>query len=152
MAAYLISIEPSLQGLPKHVPTEHAAQKGHTEVSEAATAESSSQLQQAIQLLGNKRYAEAADSLTESIKQNPSNDRAFLLRGNAKMWMVQYRQAIADYTNYIRLKPDDPQGFELRAKAYGWLGEAANKQGDERYAQLLRSKATPHKKDGTNEE
>ena len=135
------------------MPTEQAAQKAHTEVSKAANAESSSQLQRAIQLLGNKRYAEAA-ALTKAIKQNPSNDRAFLLRGNAEMWMVQYRQAIADYTSYIRLKPDDPQGFELRAKAYGWLGEAANKQGDERYAQRLQRKATspaPNKKDGTNE-
>ncbi len=32
VAAYLISIEPSLQSLPKHVPTEQAAQKAHTEV------------------------------------------------------------------------------------------------------------------------
>ncbi|HEY9714662.1 MAG TPA: hypothetical protein V6C72_14440 [Chroococcales cyanobacterium] len=107
-------------------------------VSPEAVAESSRLLEQALEQLNNQHYAKAVWLSSQSLERNPAGQRAYLVRGNAYVWLKKYRAAVSDYTQYIKFHPADADAFELRSRAYGWLGQALLQQKDEAKARQLK--------------
>ena len=62
-------------------------------------------------LLNQKRYAEAADVLTEALKQQPDNVQILNNRGTAYLRLQRYAPALADFSRVIELSPNDAQAW-----------------------------------------
>ena len=61
----------------------------------------------------------------EAIRLKPDYAEAYNNRGNAKVALGQYAEAIADYDEAIRLKPDYAEAYYIRGFAKGALGQSA---------------------------
>lgn len=59
-------------------------------------------------LIYDDKAEEALPLLDEIIKNNPSSDEAFYLRGNAYRKLDNIKQAIHDYLCALELNPDSP--------------------------------------------
>jgi len=82
-------------------------------------------------LLRAKKFKEAIDFLSRSIKLNPGNHRAFSLRGQALLDLGDYRRAARDFRKFLWLKPDIIESLEvhlLLAETY----KQQNKKGMEK--------------------
>ncbi len=66
-------------------------------------------------------FREAAERLTEAIQIHPLFKGAYLLRGNAYLYLAEYDKAITDYTEALRLDPNfvDAQNNLKQAQELG---------------------------------
>jgi hypothetical protein len=134
VVAWMQSVEPGLKKDPEVVRKPDRRQERQQEQREADdrdVAKSSNEAQSAMNLINQRRFDDAIAVLCAAIKRDPSNDRAYLLRGEAYSWLKKYKPAVNDLTTYIKKHPDDIQAHKLRADAYGWLGQARSQKYDE---------------------
>lgn len=88
-----------------------------------------------------KRYKEAMDDLTLSVKDNPDADDAYRLRGDLYFKLKEYDKAIDDYTASINISPQYARAaLEARAKAYRVVGKDKLAEADRIKAEKLSSK------------
>jgi tetratricopeptide (TPR) repeat protein len=142
VAAYLQSLNPELG---KTSEVEHAIRSSNAVASnpselpgEESSAASNVQYEQAVAFFKQKQYRQALASLSQAIKFNPGNGKAFLLRGTTNMWLRDYKTAAQDYTEYIKIHPQVVVGYALRSRAYGYMGLKSKQDADMATANSLR--------------
>lgn len=68
-------------------------------------------------------YQKAIDNFTVSARYIPKGENTYFLRGQAKLLMGYYNQAITDYDSAIILRKDIPDFYNARAWAYCFTGK-----------------------------
>ncbi len=68
------------------------------------------------------RYQGVLSECYHALQQNPNDAAALELSGDARLALMQIRDAIDDYTKALRLRPDRRELLRKRAKAH-WLYE-----------------------------
>lgn len=76
-----------------------------------------SRIRAAIDFENRKMYKNADRQLTEGILEDPYGDTLFLMRGNVRMKMNRYEEAIADYREFLKLSPEAYDAFARIARA-----------------------------------
>jgi tetratricopeptide (TPR) repeat protein len=66
-------------------------------------------------LMGEKKYAQAADYLEKVVAGDPGNARAYMVLGNCYAKSQQYDKGAAAYEEFVHLAPSDPQAPQATA-------------------------------------
>lgn len=86
-------------------------------------------------------YQKAIDNFTLSARYIPKGENIYFLRGQAKLLMGYYYQAITDYDSAIILRKDMPDFYNARAWAYCFTGKYVQATWDADKAIALRKAA-----------
>ncbi|MEE3716178.1 tetratricopeptide repeat protein [Tumidithrix elongata RA019] len=73
-----------------------------------------------------KIYEQKLSLANQILATNPKDRKAYIDRGNAKLFIQDYKSAIADYTKAIELNPQDGDGYVLRGSAWISLKDDRN--------------------------
>ena len=71
------------------------------------------------------KYAEAQADYAKAIEMKPEDERSYLGRGQAEIYLGQWDGAVADLSKAIELKPDDADAYGFRGYSYAKLNDWA---------------------------
>ena len=75
------------------------------------------QVRAAIEFENRKMYKSAEREYNSAIRADAFTDTLFLRRGNVRLKLGKYEEAIDDFNNFLKISPMDPTGFVALGKA-----------------------------------
>jgi tetratricopeptide (TPR) repeat protein len=99
-------------------PTESAKIPGTGPMADAVRAEARRFYEQAVQLIGQRRYGDALAALNECLRREPALAVGYIARGSSLIGLRRFPEAVTDYQYSLRLDPNLASPLYGLAEAY----------------------------------
>lgn len=80
-------------------------------------------LRKGYQLMGEERYAEAANEFLKAISENPKDPFAHILYGSSLYWLGEPDRAMDEFKAAAGLDPGNAVAWQLMGIVYAWKGD-----------------------------